>query len=158
METVIDSEKERIDLLKKLGCFASADFERETVVMQNFNAEWIEFKNCGKLQDYLIEKFKLFGINFLGIKLRSLFFEDHIHRLSSYRQRIPMSALMKLKAAKESGVFIEFAIVDPDIKSEKVDPFLIGFRSREFPGTGFSSVDMNDSPTLIAWWLNKKEK
>lgn len=151
------SEAERIALAKELH---NHHQERVAEGTSDWQIEakrgWIRFNNMYGLANHLWWNYKLFpGIfKLLGSADKVL---DHLHRLDRYKQRIPMSALIKAKEALDTGLFDKgLYIIDPNFKSISIDcdPFLVG-RSRSEYST---ILQRSDSYILIWRWEDKLGK
>lgn len=130
-------EDERLKLAQELGLTTQklvAD-EKTTWQIIEKQKEWIWFDGGENLASYLFKKHGLFKNGFWIFSFGDYSkMKEFTHDLGNYPQRIPMGVLLKYKEAKESGIFSQFYVIDPDLKAMKVDPFLIGTPSGFYRG------------------------
>lgn len=148
-------EEERIKLAESLGIRTQRDVLCGNMFWQikESKKEWIWFSSGKLLREHLEKKYGLFKRK-LSDRLLGLHYEafrnmaGYAHDIKAYPQRIPMGVLLKYKEAQDSGLFMSFFVIDPDIRAPKCDPFLIGIRV--LPGIFF------DEPcVLICQWEDK---
>lgn len=147
----VSNEQERINLAKELGVTT------QTVLVNKLKSrEWKRFYDWHNLGEHIFQEYALFGCpkitwDFFGRRKLGKMefdwyrFEQHIHPIKTYPQRIPMSALIQAKEASESGMK-DFYIIDPNL-TKNCDPFLVGIFK-----------DEADEPVYLLWqWDNKDE-